>query len=173
MSIDFPIPEIRARCDAATPGPWVSHGVDCYHCGHYPPVGNNRYLICPESRQGTPLAEGVLKYSDAAFIAHARTDLPRALEAIDYLEEKVSNLLEAFRNIIHLDKTLPYHYHDCNLSENNQGVKPGKRQRWLTPREMAQKVLASDGDVTCFISPIEPDAKSDIIKSEPEGFFND
>ena len=60
------IDEIRARCDAATPGPWeldqdVWHGDEC-------------------------IAE-INRPANAAFIAHSRDDIPYLLSEIDLLTE--------------------------------------------------------------------------------------
>ena len=91
MSLD----EMQARCDAATPGPWrhEDRGGWAYPA---PPA-----VVGPEHKPGvfgghqtiTQLTEGggrvwgtVGKYEleqrNAAFIAHARTDMPRLIAAL-------------------------------------------------------------------------------------------
>lgn len=78
--------EIRARCDAATPGPWEN--------GEYNSVSlHNGIKLCNMIRQG-----------DAIFTAHARTDIPALLDALD--EEKVTAQgwhyeTQRFRAIVH------------------------------------------------------------------------
>ena len=68
----------RARCEAATSGPWTT-------------VGNTLYI-----RNGEPpYEEGIDWFSFpggrdiAEFIAHARTDLPAALDALDVADHSV------------------------------------------------------------------------------------
>lgn len=58
--------EVRARMDAATPGPWTAH---------------DDGLVWPE-RMGDPVS-GSTEMADAEFIAHAREDLPRLLAVLD------------------------------------------------------------------------------------------
>jgi hypothetical protein len=66
---------IRARAEAATPGPWrvfvdgILEGVS----------GANGLLEVAEP--------GDLRVDDARFVAHARSDVPRLLAAIDTLEQ--------------------------------------------------------------------------------------
>ena len=70
---------IRARCDAATPGPWT------YDEAGYVDVG------LPRSRS---IAIGIeidaTAKSDGDFIAHARTDIPALLAHIEELESRVT-----------------------------------------------------------------------------------
>jgi hypothetical protein len=80
----------RARCEAATPGPWIasddseplrigSHGE---HPPAYVPRMGRRYVLGMDAagRPYQPFER------DAAFIAHARTDLPAALDEIEALK---------------------------------------------------------------------------------------
>lgn len=82
MSISDRLDEIAARCDAATDGPWraalldgVDHedGSSGYRGGIYPGTepGRVSVLITPN-----------VDRRDAAFIAHARTDVPELVEAV-------------------------------------------------------------------------------------------
>lgn len=88
------VAEVRARELAATPGPWWFdeddlvwrlHGVHAVL-----PTGlawlpdqviNHQILKAP--KQGTPYAEYWPNEADAAFIVHARTDVPRLLAAVE------------------------------------------------------------------------------------------
>jgi hypothetical protein len=98
---------VRARCDAATPGPWawveeggnvsspdddgaievgllVSTSLPQYQFDDHdrPFVFSWTWVLDAKARSDTI---GV-KMPDACFIAHARTDLPAALDEIDRLE---------------------------------------------------------------------------------------
>ena len=70
---------IRARCDAATPGPWT------YDETGYVDIG------LPRSRS---IAVGVeidaTAKSDGDFIAHARTDIPALLAYVHDLEQELA-----------------------------------------------------------------------------------
>ena len=70
---------IRARCDAATPGPWT------YDETGYVDIG------VPRSRS---IAIGIevdaTAKSDGDFIAHARTDIPALLAYIEELEGRTT-----------------------------------------------------------------------------------
>lgn len=66
--------QISGRANRATPGPWVA--LDGGSFGHWwvTPDGNpSKPYICPVVQQGLP---------DADFIAHAREDVPRLLDAL-------------------------------------------------------------------------------------------
>lgn len=91
--------EMRARCDAATPGLWFylvslseeessqQGGVNCDVVYDLDEVGVEEALI-PASIIGD------LEDHDACFIAHARTDLPRALDRIEELEAALITIIE-------------------------------------------------------------------------------
>ena len=68
------IKAIRARCDAATPGPWRLEGLEIH--GNAKP-GRCGLLIYDE---------GGHDKKDARFIAHARADIPALLAYIEELE---------------------------------------------------------------------------------------
>ena len=78
---------IRARCDAATPGPWTYDEIG------YVDVG------LPRSRS---IAVGIeidaTAKSDGDFIAHARTDIPALLTYIEELERAVENERLTFKS---------------------------------------------------------------------------
>lgn len=65
------IAEIAARCEAATPGPWLQT--------------KNKVYVGKESNRAT--ATACLR-ADAAFIAHSRVDIPFLLAEIDRLTER-------------------------------------------------------------------------------------
>lgn len=79
--------EMRARCDAATPGPWHTYqeelskaaGIENNYAGH----------IC-----GGCEYEGYFAGPDADFVAHARTDLPRCIKEIQALKAVQDALTE-------------------------------------------------------------------------------
>jgi len=69
--------EIRARCDAATEGPW-----------RYRP-----YPTCVIAAPHEEVADIQAGNDDAAFIAHARQDLPDALAEIERLRALLAEAL--------------------------------------------------------------------------------
>ena len=73
----------RARCETATKGPWEAK---C--SGHDYPyiVAHGKQLACGEDFGKMP---------DAEFIAHARTDLPAALDALDAKDKEIERLRDA------------------------------------------------------------------------------
>ena len=71
---------IRARCEAATPGPWSCKQ---YHSPH------DGSLIQYQAYKGeTETIADITLTSDAEFVANARTDIPALLAYIDELEER-------------------------------------------------------------------------------------
>ncbi len=68
---------IKRRCEAATPGPWVVNGMP--HDRHIATVG--RHYITKPGREGSSARNEEV----AAFIAHAREDVPALLEAVERL----------------------------------------------------------------------------------------
>ena len=97
--------EIRARVDAATEGPWHDRGdVIAYEAPAkpnfgWPNTGDVAYLVnlCPAPALTV----------DAEFIAHARTDVPRLLDAV----EAVLKVLDGQKSPVCLDCMHP----DCML----------------------------------------------------------
>lgn len=80
---------IRARVDRATEGPWGHHA----HTHGLPSDGPTH--VCVFDPEDVPVAE--LDYSswgerDAEFIAHARTDVPALLDALDAAEAENERL---------------------------------------------------------------------------------
>lgn len=85
------LPAIRARCDAATPGPRQVDGSvydeDCNeHLAPYGLEGPNERLIW--SSGGGEYAHPDM--ATAQFIAHARTDIPALLAYVEELEGRVT-----------------------------------------------------------------------------------
>jgi hypothetical protein len=73
---------IRARAEAATPGPW-RQGTHAPHAVYR--EGENQGHIAAAG----PMARGTL--ADVAFIAHARTDIPALLAHVDTLRAVVTD----------------------------------------------------------------------------------
>lgn len=87
--------EIKARCEAATPGPW---DYDEMHQEITTPYSSDQYwLIVSEARQ-TPDQDypvdqfGHTYDANFAFIAHAREDIPALLAEVERLMEDVDAL---------------------------------------------------------------------------------
>lgn len=87
---DEQLAAIRARCEAATPGPWEP-GRQSPYTLRFPihqsvearkvnPLGWQRACICREARMG-----------DTAFIAHARQDVPALLAEVERLRGLLSS----------------------------------------------------------------------------------
>jgi hypothetical protein len=82
---------IRARCEAATPGPWTSTGAAEWtpkQKSVFDEIGAGIESPCGEVVQGGLQDEqggavGVLLNADADFIANARADVPRTLDALE------------------------------------------------------------------------------------------
>lgn len=68
---------IRARAEAATPGPWTTW-VD----GH-----NNHSGVCTDDGE-VGISDDV-EGADAEFIAHARTDVPALLDALEAAQSRI------------------------------------------------------------------------------------
>ena len=81
--------EIRARSEAATPGPWEC--IESFPPGEYA-------LAARPPDEAFPLTLAVVGNDDAwedaeantQFVAHARTDIPALLDYIEELEAKLS-----------------------------------------------------------------------------------
>ncbi len=82
------IAEIRARCEAATEGPWREFISD-YDAGTLFVTQIRNGLM---NEQLDPVADEIWSEADAAFIAHARTDIPALLAALDELVAEIARL---------------------------------------------------------------------------------
>lgn len=83
---------IRARCDAATKGPWYAEDGENTWSLHqvYGPL-----QILKAPKRGTPYAEYWPNKADAALITHARTDLPACLDTIEAQAQRIEVLEKA------------------------------------------------------------------------------
>ena len=88
--------DIRARCEAATGGPWrfVEEGRDNTSGDSFimtgPPRGRNGDLyLTTDKRDGS--------HADYEFIAHARQDIPRLLDEVERLRKLVAELANRTR----------------------------------------------------------------------------
>jgi len=103
---------MRARVDEATDGPWHNRGDVIAHEAPakpnfgWPNTGDVAYLVnlCPAPALTV----------DAEFIAHARTDVPRLLDAV----EAVLKVLDGQKSPVCLDCMHP----DCILETNIRWV---------------------------------------------------
>ncbi len=73
------IKEIRARCEAATPGRWWAFGPEAIPSAGF--VNSASGIIAPCVRTN----------DDAIFIAHAREDIPALVEALESERERLAN----------------------------------------------------------------------------------
>lgn len=94
----------RARCEAATKGPWVAQKPRYNKQGrsYRAPVTSKTVPQCAvcttfqsESRWDYKhFASGVVPIpANGLFIAHARTDLPRALEALEVMRDALETIV--------------------------------------------------------------------------------
>jgi hypothetical protein len=90
VSWAFDVGAVRARCEAATPGPWgVGDGLP-FDESYTPFVFDlARDLAIADFVVGTRRYESAL--NDAHFVRHARTDLPAALDEIEALREALAD----------------------------------------------------------------------------------
>ena len=80
--------EIRARCEAATPGEWVAAGCDNTHTAVYTKDNYEKYengiycYLIAELRRDDDTADPdqFNAWNDAEFIAHSREDIPFLLD---------------------------------------------------------------------------------------------
>lgn len=91
---------IRARADAATPGPWVWHEGDLLTEDNFSRQHSSMFssvLHLTDDAQGVNDLvswEYVRSVEDAEFIAYARTDIPALLAHIDALHALLGNLVD-------------------------------------------------------------------------------
>ncbi len=80
---DEKLAEMQARCDAATPGPWIYDEFQLTIDIDLDPLPENTVAQIDELRDHAP---------DGEFIAHARTDLPQVLADNERLRAEVERL---------------------------------------------------------------------------------
>lgn len=79
---DKRIAEIRARTEAATPGPWE---------------WMDAYMMCHENPEVKVPFDDRRRQADRLFAAHARQDIPDLLDALEAARAEVVRLNIAFR----------------------------------------------------------------------------
>src|SRR5690625_5164317 len=96
---DEELEEIRDRVDNATKGPWITTmgGVSSRHAESYNYSGKNTREICALS-DGEYIVN-MNEENDAAFIAHARQDIPKLLAEIDRLNRLYCELKKLIQNL--------------------------------------------------------------------------
>jgi len=94
---DKRIAEIRAREQAATPGPWEARVTGYTKTGY---AGGPSYfcVLVPDGPVYNVLSD-MLDKDDAAFIAHARQDVPDLLAALAAERERAAKLEQALDRI--------------------------------------------------------------------------
>lgn len=98
----FDATAVRARCDAATEGPWrlswEGQELRCVQTNGSEWVAEWTYVVNPSR----PEQYNECDTANAAFIAHARTDFPQALDALAAAEALVLPLNDLDRILRHL-----------------------------------------------------------------------
>ena len=89
--------EIKARCDAATKGPWqyCGHGRGGCQCGSVFGVDGNvgvHHAPSLEMFDGVPQVPGIM--ADQLFIAAARQDVPDLIAEVERLQAEVTALTQ-------------------------------------------------------------------------------
>lgn len=78
--------EIEARANTATPGPWCTVGAEIFQGAEYTPD------VSPWIGE-TCRASGGMGKADAAFVAHARTDVPALVAEVRRLRSELATAL--------------------------------------------------------------------------------
>lgn len=87
MSTDeLDVAAIRARAEAATSGPWKHNGVNGVH------------TLIGACVATTQIHEDQRRWEDAAFIAHARTDIPALLAEVARLRAGIVYIVDRYGN---------------------------------------------------------------------------
>ena len=102
----------RERCEKAIPGPWETYG-DRYATWLIHKTGGWVFACVtdvkknPADGQDNPEHDptGQRAANTAAFIAHARTDLPAALDALDAKDAEIERLRVALTKIADYEET--------------------------------------------------------------------
>lgn len=81
----------RARCEAATERPWEWNDSSDVR-------GHKGELKAPSPTNGFMLVSAFVNSADGPFIAHARTDLPLALDALDAKDAEIERLTRQVEN---------------------------------------------------------------------------
>jgi hypothetical protein len=87
--------EIRARAEAATPGPWRFMGHERHNRGELVSESGANVLFGLHCNDSTAELIGDREEQDTAFIAHAREDIPYLLAAMAEAQERIEAWKEA------------------------------------------------------------------------------
>ena len=92
--LTFDLAAIRARCEKATPGPWI---VVKHLDGDIDVYLSETCTLC----MGTPTpGQETAQLADATFIAHTRTDLPRLLARLEEMQKTMESLKEELPRLL-------------------------------------------------------------------------
>ncbi|PPC90066.1 MAG: hypothetical protein CTY34_09140 [Methylobacter sp.] len=80
---DDELESIVSRCNAATPGPWISYVEGRDHTS-----GSSFIMTGEKETRGNDIELSGASIADQDFIAHARQDIPKLLEEIQRLKSK-------------------------------------------------------------------------------------
>lgn len=124
--------EIAARCEAATPGPWiVGDGTDAtFYCGDEAAVAPNNKVIVGRTLYGD---DGDIELkANIRFCAHAREDVPHLQGVIDGLRAELS-----------LNKSLLQRYLDTGMTASSvetmkAELEAAQRREKAAENDMAQ-----------------------------------
>ena len=94
MSLD--LEAIKARCEAATPGPWAVANIAPGWA-----EDENDWCVVPGVVEscGSDMCGPVVRSADAAFIASARTDVPALVAEVERLREERDDLIRTLNGI--------------------------------------------------------------------------
>jgi len=117
---------IRARCVAATSGPWT---IDKF--GRYEDH-DECALIIGET------VNDMYNYADAEFIAHARQDIPALLDALEAAEMR---LYEYQEDMFAAEESRDKAYMEKNNAYTSLGYMTTDRDRWKSRAEALERAL--------------------------------
>lgn len=83
--------EIRGRCNAASPGPWIEGRFDLYYTYSTVPKDASGEYVC----QSFATFDDLVRVRNGTFIAHARQDVPSLLDHIAARDADVAKIDKA------------------------------------------------------------------------------
>ena len=128
------ISQIRMRCEAATPGPWVN--------GHFASL-HRRDTNAPYN----DLLFNADTSENACFIAHARQDIPALLDALE-AETKKADEAEGILGYV-LDENIRIGDMAEKIQQDGEAV-IASRDRWKSRAEALERAIG-ETDVLCRV----------------------
>jgi hypothetical protein len=128
---DEELADARARCDAATRGPWSA----TYH-------KDDRFGRCEVTFEAAADATKKSAEADAQFLAHARTDLPAALDEIEALRQHNDFLKELLADVNEAGGNPVTAYERGKAEERAALLEEAESRRGRKPKRLHTSMLA-------------------------------